>query len=59
MKRTQSVDIVDPEVLVRIQERITLALTRLRRYRELGQPTAIQEAALNRLIDEWKQEAGV
>lgn len=57
--RTEPPEVVDPDLLLRIQQRITLALARLRRYREIGEDTRTQEAALNRLIDEWKQEAGV
>lgn len=58
-QRTEPEDVLDPAVLVAIQGRITLALRRLRRYREIGEDTRAQEAAMNRLIDEWKQEAGV
>lgn len=57
--RTEPENVVDPAVLVAIQGRITVALKRLRRYREIGEDTRSQEAALNRLIDEWKTEAGV
>lgn len=58
-QRTEPENVVDPNVLMRIQQRITLALARLRRYRETGDDTDTQEAAMNRLIEEWKQEAGV
>lgn len=57
--RTEPENVLDPNVLLRIQQRITLALARLRRYRETGEDTRSQEAAMNRLIEDWKQEAGV
>lgn len=58
-QRTEPEHIVDPDVLLDKQQRITMALARLRNYRETGEPTATQEAAMNRLIDEWKTEAGL
>lgn len=57
--RTEPESIVDPDVLLDKQQHITMALARLRNYRETGEDTRSQESALNRLIDEWKTEAGV
>lgn len=59
MQRTQPENVVDPAVLEDIQQRLTTAQERLAHYRETGQPTETQEGVVNRLISEWKQEAGV